>query len=46
MPDDSIALRPMMSMTLTVDHRSMDGVQGAKFLAEIKGRIDKPYFLL
>ncbi len=46
MPDDSIALRPMMSMTLTVDHRSMDGVQGAKFLVEIKGRIEKPYFLL
>jgi pyruvate dehydrogenase E2 component (dihydrolipoamide acetyltransferase) len=46
MPDDSIALRPMMSMTLSVDHRSMDGLQGAKLLAEIKERIEKPYFLL
>jgi pyruvate dehydrogenase E2 component (dihydrolipoamide acetyltransferase) len=46
MPDDSIALRPMMSMTLSVDHRSMDGIQGAKLLAEIKERIEKPYFLL
>jgi pyruvate dehydrogenase E2 component (dihydrolipoamide acetyltransferase) len=46
MPDDSIALRPMMSLTLTVDHRSMDGVQGAKFLAEVKERIKKPHFLL
>jgi len=26
MPDDSIALRPIMSLTLTIDHRSMDGV--------------------
>lgn len=46
MPDDTIALRPIMSLTLTIDHRSMDGVQGAKFLAEIKERIEKPYFLL
>jgi pyruvate dehydrogenase E2 component (dihydrolipoamide acetyltransferase) len=46
MPDDSIALRPIMSMALTVDHRAMDGVQGAHFLADIKGRIEKPYFLL
>ena len=46
MPDDTIALRPMMSLTLTSDHRSMDGVQGAKFLAEIKEKIEKPYFLL
>ncbi|MFB0545937.1 MAG: 2-oxo acid dehydrogenase subunit E2 [Anaerolineae bacterium] len=46
MSDDTIALRPMMSLTLSVDHRSMDGIQGAKFLAEIKERLEKPYFLL
>ncbi len=46
MPDDTIALRPMMSLTLTIDHRVMDGVQGAKFLAEIKELIEEPYFLL
>jgi pyruvate dehydrogenase E2 component (dihydrolipoamide acetyltransferase) len=46
MPDGTIALRPLMSLTLTIDHRSLDGVQGAKFLAEIKERIEKPYFLL
>lgn len=46
MPDDTVALRPIMSLTLTIDHRSMDGVQAAKFLAEIKERIEKPYFLL
>jgi pyruvate dehydrogenase E2 component (dihydrolipoamide acetyltransferase) len=39
MPDESIALRPMMSLTLSVDHRCMDGIQGAKFLAEIKALI-------
>ncbi len=46
MPDDTVALRPMMSLTLTIDHRVMDGVQGAKFLAEIKELIEEPYFLL
>ena len=46
MPDDTIALRPLMSLTLTVDHRSMDGLQGAEFLAQIKQRLEKPYFLL
>jgi len=46
MPDDTITLRPMMSLTLTIDHRSMDGVQGARLLTEIKERIEKPYFLL
>jgi len=46
MPDDTIALRPIMSLTLTIDHRSMDGIQAARFLAEIKERIEKPYFLL
>jgi pyruvate dehydrogenase E2 component (dihydrolipoamide acetyltransferase) len=46
MPDDTIALRPIMSLTLTIDHRSMDGIQAAKFLAEIKEGIEKPYSLL
>lgn len=46
MPDDTIALRPIINLTLTIDHRSMDGVQGAKLLVEIKERIEKPYFLL
>jgi len=46
LPDDTIALRPMLSLTLAVDHRSMDGVQGAKFLAEVKERVEQPYFLL
>jgi pyruvate dehydrogenase E2 component (dihydrolipoamide acetyltransferase) len=46
MPDDTIALRPLMNLTLSVDHRSMDGVQAAKFLAKIKERLEKPYFLL
>jgi len=43
--DDTVTPRPMMNLTLTVDHRAMDGVQGAKFLAEIKERLEKPDLL-
>ncbi len=46
MPDDTIALRPLVNLTLSIDHRSLDGLQGAKLLAEIKARLEKPYFLL
>jgi pyruvate dehydrogenase E2 component (dihydrolipoamide acetyltransferase) len=44
-PDNNVTTRPMMNLTLTVDHRAMDGVQGAKFLAEIKERLEKPDLL-
>ncbi len=30
--DGSVEIRPMMSMTLTVDHRAVDGAEGADFL--------------
>jgi pyruvate dehydrogenase E2 component (dihydrolipoamide acetyltransferase) len=46
LPDDTIALRPLMSLTLTVDHRCMDGVQGARFLGEIKTLLEQPHLLL
>ena len=36
----------LMSLTLTVDHRVMDGIQGAQFLSDLKARLEKPYFLL
>jgi pyruvate dehydrogenase E2 component (dihydrolipoamide acetyltransferase) len=42
MPDDTIALRPIMCLTLTVDHRTMDGIAGAKFLADLKQRLEQP----
>ena len=46
MPDDSVALRPIMNMTLSIDHRSLDGMQGAKFLAMVKERLEQPYLIL
>jgi pyruvate dehydrogenase E2 component (dihydrolipoamide acetyltransferase) len=42
LPDNTITVRPLMVMTLTVDHRAMDGILGAKFLAEIKERLENP----
>lgn len=46
MDDGSFALQPLMAMTLSVDHRCMDGLQGAKFLAEIKELLEEPYLML
>jgi len=42
LPGNTVAVRPMMNLTLTVDHRVVDGVQGARFLAEIKRRLEDP----
>jgi pyruvate dehydrogenase E2 component (dihydrolipoamide acetyltransferase) len=42
MADDTIALRPMMKMTLSVDHRSLDGVMAAAFLSLIKKGMQQP----
>jgi len=46
LPDRTITLRPLMNMTLTVDHRSMDGLQGAKVLAKIKELLEQPYLFV
>jgi pyruvate dehydrogenase E2 component (dihydrolipoamide acetyltransferase) len=46
MPDGSIALRPMMKLTLTVDYRCMDGLQAARFLSEVRESLEQPYLLL
>lgn len=42
---DTIALMPTISLTLSVDHRSMDGVQGARLLHMIKEIIEEPHSL-
>jgi pyruvate dehydrogenase E2 component (dihydrolipoamide acetyltransferase) len=36
-----IVIRPMMSLTLSVDHRLIDGAVGAKFLGEVKRILEK-----
>jgi pyruvate dehydrogenase E2 component (dihydrolipoamide acetyltransferase) len=35
------AVRPMCTLTLSVDHRVLDGILGAQFLGEIKAQLEK-----
>jgi pyruvate dehydrogenase E2 component (dihydrolipoamide acetyltransferase) len=36
----------MMSMTLTVDHRAVDGAEGADFLRTVKQFVEEPALAL
>ena len=44
--DDKIEVRPMASLTLTADHRVLDGARGARFLALIQRALEHPGLLL
>lgn len=41
MPDDSIAIRSMMWVSLTFDHRVLDGIYGCGFLNELKKHLEE-----
>lgn len=43
---DGIELRPMMNLTLSADHRVVDGAAAARFLAELKDTLENPYLLI
>lgn len=40
--DDKMAIRSMMHLTLTFDHRIIDGMYGCSFLAAVKSHLEKP----
>ena len=40
-----IALRPMMQVTVNVDHRAVDGAVAANFLKTLKSLLENPYLL-
>jgi pyruvate dehydrogenase E2 component (dihydrolipoamide acetyltransferase) len=42
----AVEIRPMMSMTLTVDHRAVDGAEGADFLRTVKTFVEDPALAL
>ena len=44
--DDQIARRMMMVLSLTIDHRLIDGATGAEFMRSLKEMIENPYRLL
>lgn len=39
--DDTIAIRQMVYLTLTFDHRIIDGIYGANFLAQVRTNLEK-----
>lgn len=41
-----IVIRPIMSLGLTIDHRVVDGVAGAKFMKDLKELIETPISML
>ncbi len=43
---DQIAIRPVMKITLSVDHRIIDGIAAAKFLRELKDLLENPIKML
>jgi len=42
----AVEIRPVMTMTLTVDHRAVDGAEGADFLRTVKQFVEDPALAL
>jgi pyruvate dehydrogenase E2 component (dihydrolipoamide acetyltransferase) len=40
--DDGVAVRRRMRLTLSIDHRALDGSTGAEFLAQLKATLEHP----
>ncbi|MBJ8350264.1 dihydrolipoamide acetyltransferase [Streptococcus sp. CSL7508-lung] len=44
--DGEVVVRPIMALSLTIDHRLVDGMNGAKFMVDLKNLIENPFELL
>jgi pyruvate dehydrogenase E2 component (dihydrolipoamide acetyltransferase) len=44
--DGQIVIRPIMTLTLSIDHRVLDGVSGSNFLQSLKDYIENPASIL
>jgi len=44
--DGQIVVRPIMHITLSADHRVVDGAVAAKFIADLKATLESPVLLL
>src|SRR5207249_11788037 len=44
--DGEIAVRPMMTLTATFDHRAVDGAPAAEFLQSVKELLEEPGLML
>jgi pyruvate dehydrogenase E2 component (dihydrolipoamide acetyltransferase) len=40
--DGEVVVRPRMRLTMSCDHRVIDGAQGARFLQTLKGMLEEP----
>ncbi len=44
--DGTLAIRPTLAMTITCDHRAIDGSEGAEFLRTVKSLVEEPALAL
>jgi pyruvate dehydrogenase E2 component (dihydrolipoamide acetyltransferase) len=44
--DGEVVVRPMLTLTLTVDHRAVDGAPAAEFLGTLKAFLEDPALAL
>ena len=44
--DGALAIATVMTVTLSLDHRAIDGALGARFLAAVKGLLEQPLTML
>ncbi|MGE5542340.1 MAG: 2-oxo acid dehydrogenase subunit E2, partial [Bacillota bacterium] len=44
--DDRVVIAPVAEMTLSSDHRVIDGAQAGRFLSHLKGLLENAYSLL
>jgi pyruvate dehydrogenase E2 component (dihydrolipoamide acetyltransferase) len=44
--EGQLVVRPLMAMTLTCDHRAIDGATGAEFLGTVKDFLEEPGLML
>lgn len=44
--DDTVVVRPRMKVTISADHRALDGAVAADFLRELKAILENPYVMV
>jgi pyruvate dehydrogenase E2 component (dihydrolipoamide acetyltransferase) len=46
LPDGGFGVAHMMNLSISLDHRAIDGYDGAQFIASVKARLEDPHQLL
>jgi pyruvate dehydrogenase E2 component (dihydrolipoamide acetyltransferase) len=44
--DGAVAIRPMMNLCLSFDHRLIDGAVAARFMARVRQLLEEPLLLV